>query len=53
MDKKNLARVQDRLLAGVSERSQEMVSRLLLQFASLREFQQVTAYADPNPYRIL
>ena len=29
MDKKNLARVQDRLLAGVSERSQEMVSRLL------------------------
>lgn len=29
MDKKNLARVQDKLLAGVSERSQEMVSHLL------------------------
>ena len=29
MDKKNLSRMQDRLLAGVSERSQEMVSRLL------------------------
>ena len=36
-----------------SPRLREMVSRLLLQFASLREFQQVTAYADPNPYRIL
>ena len=36
-----------------TRRLREMVSRLLLQFASLREFQQVTAYADPNPYRIL
>ncbi len=36
-----------------STRLQEMVSRLLIQFASLREFQQVTAYADPNPYWIL
>ena len=34
-------------------RLQEMISRLLIQFASLREFQQVTAYADPNPYWIL
>ena len=31
----------------------EMISRLLIKFAGLREFQQVTAYADPNPYRIL
>lgn len=31
----------------------EMVSRLLVQFASLREFSQVTAYADTNPARIL
>lgn len=36
-----------------SQRLQEMMSRLLIQFASLREFQQVTAYADPNPYWIL
>ena len=34
-------------------RLREMISRLLVQFASQREFQQVTAYADPNPYRIL
>lgn len=31
----------------------EMVSRLLISFAGLREFQQVTAYADANPARIL
>ena len=36
-----------------TSRLQEMISRLLIQFASLREFQQVTAYADPNPYWIL
>lgn len=36
-----------------SPQLREMVSRLLIQFASLREFQQVTAYADPDPYRIL
>lgn len=36
-----------------TSRLREMVSRLLVQFASQREFQQVTAYADPNPYRIL
>ena len=37
----------------LTARLREMVSRLLVQFASQREFQQVTAYADPNPYRIL
>lgn len=31
----------------------EMVTRLLIQFAKEREFQQVTAYADTNPYTIL
>ena len=36
-----------------TSRLQEMISRLLIQFASLREFQPVTAYADPNPYWIL
>ena len=36
-----------------TSRLREMISRLLIQFSSLRDFQQVTAYADPNPYRIL
>ncbi len=31
----------------------EMASRLLTKFSEIREFQQVTAYADSNPYRIL
>ena len=30
----------------------EMISRLLVSFAGLKEFQQVTAYADANPARI-
>ena len=34
-------------------RLRQMAARLLVSFATLREFQQVTAYADPNPYRIL
>lgn len=36
-----------------SGRLREMTARLLSAFAGLREFQNVTAYADPNPYRIL
>lgn len=31
----------------------EMIARLLVQFAGMREFAAVTAYADPNPARIL
>lgn len=31
----------------------EMIARLLTGFAGLREFQQVTVYADPNPDRII
>ncbi len=34
-------------------RFREMAARLLESFAGLREFRQVTAYADPNPYHIL
>ncbi len=36
-----------------SAKFREMASRLLTAFAGLREFQQVTAYADSNPYHIL
>lgn len=31
----------------------EMIARLLTGFAGLREFQQITVYADPNPDRII
>lgn len=31
----------------------QMVGRLLTRFAAQREYQQVTAYADPNPNRIM
>ena len=34
-------------------RLREMAARLLQSFAAAREFQTVTAYADPNPSRIL
>ncbi len=34
-------------------RLRQMASRLLIDFAGRREYQQVTAYADPNPYHIL
>lgn len=34
-------------------RLREMVSRLLSEFARLKEYQQVTVYADSNPYTIL
>ncbi len=34
-------------------RFRQMAARLLTEFSTLREFQQVTAYADANPYRIL
>jgi hypothetical protein len=30
-----------------------MIARLLIGFAGLKEFQQVTVYADPNPDRII
>lgn len=36
-----------------TQRLREMTGRLLTVFAGLREFQQVTAYADLNPYRIM
>ncbi len=34
-------------------RFREMIARLLTAFAGLREFRQVTVYADPNPNRII
>lgn len=34
-------------------RFREMIARLLTTFAGLREFRQVTVYADPNPNRII
>ena len=34
-------------------RFREMIARLLIGFAGLKEFQQVTVYADPNPDRII
>lgn len=34
-------------------RLREMTARLLTGFAEIREFQQVTVYADPNPDRII
>ncbi len=36
-----------------SQKLRQMMGRLLTAFAGVREFQQVTAYADPNPYHIL
>lgn len=36
-----------------NSRFRQMAARLLVSFAALREFQQVTAYADPDPYSIL
>ena len=36
-----------------SPRLREMAARLLRDFAAVKEYQQVTAYADPNPSRIL
>ena len=36
-----------------SPKLREMTARLLKQFAAIREFQSVTVYADPNPYRIM
>jgi len=36
-----------------TRRLREMTGRLLTDFPGLREFQQVTAYADLNPYRIM
>ncbi len=36
-----------------SPKLREMVSQLLKSFSGQRRFQAVTAYADPNPYRIL
>lgn len=36
-----------------SARFREMMARLLAEFAGLREFQQVTACADPNPNKII
>ena len=36
-----------------NRRFREMTSRLLTSFSELKEFQQVTAYADTNPYHIL
>lgn len=34
-------------------RFREMIDRLLVGFAGIKEFQQVTVYADPNPDRII
>lgn len=36
-----------------TSRLRQMAAQLLVSFAGLREFQEITAYADPNPYRIL
>lgn len=36
-----------------SPRFREMTARLLADFAGIKEFQQVTVYADPNPNRII
>ena len=36
-----------------SPQLRELARRLLVEFAGLREFQKVTAYADPNPDRVL
>lgn len=36
-----------------SPRFRELTARLLIAFAAIKEYQQVTVYADPNPYRIL
>ena len=36
-----------------NRRFREMVGRLLISFGERKEFQQVTAYADTNPYHIL
>lgn len=36
-----------------TQRLRDMTSRLLIEFSGLRDFQQVTAYADLNPYRIM
>lgn len=36
-----------------SPRLREMAARLLREFAAVREYQQVTAYADPNPSKII
>ena len=38
---------------GDYKRLRELARRLLVEFAGLREFQKVTAYADPNPDRVL
>lgn len=36
-----------------SPRLRELTSRLLTSFAAIKDYQQVTAYADLNPYRIM
>lgn len=36
-----------------SQRLREMIRKLLIGFAGIKEFQQITVYADPNPNRIL
>ncbi len=36
-----------------SPKFREMIAKLLIEFAGIRDFQRVTVYADPNPDRII